>query len=145
MTPDPGHERSATAIMVVTVERASSALPAMRPGTAPRDDPVLLIAPQGALDSEVARGLRELLAGHYGSIIIDLSDCIIIDPRVALRSIASRHRRGDACIVCRRVSGRRLIQAFVGEHPAVFPRVADALDAFASAADASEFAWTAAS
>lgn len=106
---------------------------------------MLLIAPQGALDRELARGIREPLADHDGSIIVDLSDCIIIDPRLALRSIASRGRRGGACIVCRRRSGRRLIQALAGEDLAVYPWVADALNALASAADAWESVRTAAS
>jgi hypothetical protein len=95
-------------------------------------DGVLVLRPQGALDAECVETVIDLMAESEMPAIVDLDDCIVVDPAVADRIGARRTRDGlhAVCAVCRRLSARRLLaRSGALRDLAVFRSVEDALAA----------------
>lgn len=95
-----------------------------------RLDDVLILRPQGGLDRSVVANLERSVAAATGPVVVDLDECVLVDP-TAVRHVASAGPRDrEVCIVSRRLSCRRLLaRVGVTERLAVFQCLADALQA----------------
>lgn len=95
-------------------------------------DDVLVLSPQGGLDAAVVDELSSAVRAATSPVLIDLNDCIVVDPHLLRSSRLRRELRAarDVCIACRRLTARRLLaRTSVLEHVAVFQSVQDALQA----------------
>lgn len=74
-------------------------------------DDVLVLRPQGGLDRSVVETLEQMIVSADSAVLVDLNDCIIVDPHVL--DVADRQRRfgseHEICLTCRRLSARRLL------------------------------------
>ena len=90
-----------------------------------------VVAPHGVFDGRELRRLdRAMQQGAAASVVIDLTECTLADPTAVseLQSIRWDLAAGQVCLVCRRLSGRRLLGRF-GVRLAVFGTVEDAVQA----------------
>ncbi len=93
---------------------------------------VLVLRPTGRLDRSTAERLRRDAASATGPVVVDLDDCVLVDPTAIDAIDVDGDGDGDleVCIVCRRLSCRRLLaRVGVTDRFAVFQRLEDALQA----------------
>lgn len=90
---------------------------------------VTVVRPGGVLDRRTLAGLDDAVAAAGAAVVIDLSDCALTGRR-ALSELGGRWRNGlaEVCLVCRRLSGRRLLARAEVRVP-VFATVEDAVQA----------------
>ena len=92
---------------------------------------VLVLSPQGGLDAASAGALDRLLSEATVPVVVDLNDCIVVDPHL-LRGEQQRLFDGarELCVTCRRLSARRLLARTAAlDDVVVFQSVQDALQA----------------
>ena len=93
-------------------------------------DDVTVVVPQGTLDGDALRQVLDAVElSEIGGLLIDLSECVIIDLGVR-ESLVPEFWGLDSdrfCLVCGRLSGRRLLaRAGLHERVAVFASTGDA-------------------
>lgn len=110
---------------------AATGVARTRPGASPATVELAVVAPTGVLDEGVLDELDELIATTPTTpVVIDLTDCVLASPATVAALDTRRWARqdGDVCIVCRRLTGRRLL-FHAGVALPVFGSVQDASQA----------------
>lgn len=95
------------------------------------DAGLVVVAPVGVLDRVALSRLDEVLHRNGGAaVVIDLTDCTLGTRSTLLDLAPARwgRGRGDVCVVCRRLTGRRLL-ARAAVPMAMFTSVRDAAQA----------------
>jgi hypothetical protein len=113
--------------------------------TAGRPDPdgVAVLRPSGCLDRRTVARIDQALADiDAAGVIIDLSECVLNDQQ-ALADLLGAGGPGpvERCLVCGRLSGRRLL-ARAGARMPVFATVQDAVQARVLAAAGFGSGWS---
>jgi len=113
-----------------------------RPGDEQTAGGVAVLSPSGVLDREVLEQLEVELGSRTTPVIVDLSDCTLGATDVLSELGVGRWRRasGDVCLVCRRLTGRRLL-ARAGVRMVVFTSVGDAVQAWVLSAAGYGSGW----
>ena len=95
-----------------------------------RRDGVSIIRPTGRLDADLADEIRHLALEARAPVVVDLDDCVLIDPAAVLRIVSGwEFFRPEMCVVSSRPGARQLLQrAGVDAELAVFPSVDHAMD-----------------
>lgn len=90
---------------------------------------VVVLRPLGTLDRPVVDRLRAMVLASNDPVVIDLDDCVLVDPRCLMRTgSAQPPSDADVRIVCRRLSCRRLLaRVGIADRFGVFARLEDAL------------------
>lgn len=97
-----------------------------------RSHGVTVLKPLGSLDADLADELHAAARAVTGPVVIDLDECVLIDPGSLERLAAdpALPNRPELAVACRRLSCRQLLtRAGIGEHVAIFDRLEDALQA----------------
>ena len=90
---------------------------------------VLVLRPLGALDRRLAERLRSAIASASTPVVVDLDDCVLIDP-ASLEHLADPVPDRAVCMVSRREPCRELLdRTGVTDRVAVFKGVDDAVQA----------------
>jgi anti-anti-sigma factor len=93
---------------------------------------VVVLRPLGALDERLADRVRSAIDAATDPVVVDLDDCVLIDPAALGLVVPQRHpgSTAEVCLVSRRVSCRELIdRSGVSDRVAVFCGVDDAVQA----------------
>ncbi len=97
-----------------------------------RSHDVVVVRPRGGLDAALADELRSTVLDTSGPVVIDLDECVLIDPASLERLAAdpALPETSELAIACRRLSCRQLlVRSGIGDHVAIFGRLEDALQA----------------
>lgn len=101
---------------------------------------VLVIRPLGGLDRVAIARTRQAVAESATAVIVDLDDCVLLDPGPLTNVEATGER--ETCIVSSRLSCRRLLaRTGITAHFAVFQRREDAMQARILAAEGYGPGW----
>lgn len=95
-----------------------------------RDDPVTIISLSGRFDDDLVRTASRHLPDHDESlVIIDVTETTVANIHVEVPSSLLEARHGSIAFVCRRRTGRRILDMVLDHQAPVFATVEDALQA----------------
>lgn len=95
-----------------------------------QQDGVVVLRPVGGLDRQLADEIRRCALEANAPVVVDLSDCILIDPASVDRlTLGGAWQRPPMSVVCHRASGRELlVRAGVHRRLPIFAGVEEAVE-----------------